>query len=481
MGRKSASSANRRALPESVQAAAAAALLSLVAACDAQSQGGSRADAPSGPPPAYEPGAAPAFPLRVSDDRSHLVDADGAPFLLFGDTAWSLIVQLPLADAEAYLDDRRARGFNTILVNLIEHQFADNAPLNASGEPPFAAPGDYAAPNDAYFDHAQAVIELARERDMLVMLTPSYIGYGGSAEGWWAEMQAAGRDDLRGYGRYLGERFGNLDNIMWVHGGDWNPPDLAPSRAIAEGLAEAGATGLVTVHGGPYAQARDHWGGEAWLEVDNVYTYEAVAPLALQAYATDPVMPFFLMESAYENEHDASPTRLRTQAYHALLSGACGQVFGVNPIWTFDAPGIFDAPVSWREALDGAGSRSMTRIRRVFDEFDWTALVPDTDDALVTSNRGRGQNFIAAARARDGGFALVYMPRARGVEINLGRLAGPRVQAEWRDPASDAVYEVEDLPPSAEGLHTFRPPGLNAEGAPDWLLVLEAAPEDTAP
>ena len=50
-------------------------------------------------------------------------------------------------------------------------------------------------------------------------------------------------------------------------------------------------------------------------------------------------MPFFLMESAYENEHDAGEQRLRAQAYQAILSGAMGHLFGNNPIWHFDGAG----------------------------------------------------------------------------------------------------------------------------------------------
>src|SRR5262249_17993157 len=39
----------------------------------------------------------PAFPLRTEPGRRYLVDAVGRPFLLHGDTAWSLIAQLSRA------------------------------------------------------------------------------------------------------------------------------------------------------------------------------------------------------------------------------------------------------------------------------------------------------------------------------------------------------------------------------------------------
>src|SRR5688572_1493154 len=77
------------------------------------------------------------FPLSIAPGRRYLQDAAGKPFLIHGDTAWSLIAQLTLEGAEHYLQDRSARGFNTILVNLLEHRFSTKAPANIYAQPPF--------------------------------------------------------------------------------------------------------------------------------------------------------------------------------------------------------------------------------------------------------------------------------------------------------------------------------------------------------
>ncbi len=52
------------------------------------------------------PGASP-FPVRVSANGRYLEDASGKPFLLHGDTAWALIIQLTQAEAGEYLENRR--------------------------------------------------------------------------------------------------------------------------------------------------------------------------------------------------------------------------------------------------------------------------------------------------------------------------------------------------------------------------------------
>ena len=124
-----------------------------------------------------------AFPLRVEAGTRYLVDAQGAPFLIHGDTAWSLIAQLTRRDIDTYLEDRARRGFNAILVNLLEHHFAARAPANAQGDAPFLTAGDFATPNPAYFAHAEYAIARAAEKGMLVMLTPAYMGFGGGTHG----------------------------------------------------------------------------------------------------------------------------------------------------------------------------------------------------------------------------------------------------------------------------------------------------------
>ena len=84
------------------------------------------------------------YPLRIGPTRRYLVDAQGVPYLIHGDTAWSLISGLTREEAERYLADRAARGVNSIIVNLIEHKF--NGPANRNGEVPFHNPRDLSSP-----------------------------------------------------------------------------------------------------------------------------------------------------------------------------------------------------------------------------------------------------------------------------------------------------------------------------------------------
>jgi Protein of unknown function (DUF4038)/Putative collagen-binding domain of a collagenase len=417
------------------------------------------------------PDAAAAFPLTNRPGRRYLEDAHGRPFLIHGDTAWSLIAQLNREDVDLYLDDRQARGFNTVLVSLLEHHYSANPPANAYDQQPFLTPGDFTTPNEAYFAHADWVLRQAAAKGFLVLLTPSYTGCCG--DGWYDEMVANGEDRLRRYGEYLGRRYRHFNNIMWVHAGDADPPRKDLVSAIANGIREVDPQTLHTAHG-HHTSALDYWQSEPWLGVNNVYTYERVYAHALEQYARPELMPFFLIESIYENEYDATEQRLRTQAYQAVLSGAAGQVFGNNPIWHFDGRGIHPAPVTWQEALQSRGAQSMTHLHDLLATRPWWLLDPDSDHKLLTDGLGSEDERAVAACTGDGSLAIVYLPGDREITIDLAQLAGPNVAARWYDPADGTFAAIEGSPFSATGQRQFRPDPDNSAGFSDWVLILES-------
>lgn len=420
------------------------------------------------------------FPLKVDRAKRHLIDRNGSAFVIHGDAAWSLIADLRRDEVDIYLADRRARGFNTLLVNLIEHKFSRYAPANAYGNRPFDRVGDFSSPSHLYFSHVDWVLKRAREMGFLVLLTPSYAGYGGKDEGWWREMIANGPDKLHEYGRFLGGRYGHLDNIIWVNGGDFDPPNRSLVEAIATGIKEAAPGQLQTVHNAPETRVDRFWRGARWLDILNVYTYNSVCDRIGAVYASQDRRPFFLIESAYENEHGAGPHRVRVQAYHALLCGAGGQVFGNNPVWHFNHRGLFPSPADWRQSLDSGGANSMATLSSLIHSTAWDSLVPDLKGNLIVEGRGYGFNLAAAAYSADGSFAVIYCPTKRTITIDLRRLGGKVLSARWFDPVDGSYTPVDadtfnDATRSRER-RLWRVPtlGTNSGGDSDWVLLVEA-------
>jgi len=160
----------------------------LLAACSRSGGDGDKPVAEGSTPPAARqrsPSSSAVFPLRVEPGKRYLVDAAGKPFLLQGDAGWELITRLTREEVSRYLDDRRAKGFNAVIVRLIDHDFVPSPPNNAYGHAPFTVPGDFGTPNEIYFAHADWVLGKAAEKGFLVLLAPAYTGYHGGREGWY--------------------------------------------------------------------------------------------------------------------------------------------------------------------------------------------------------------------------------------------------------------------------------------------------------
>ncbi|HZW01202.1 MAG TPA: DUF4038 domain-containing protein, partial [Candidatus Deferrimicrobium sp.] len=226
------------------------------------------------------------FPLRLASGGRYLVDADDRPFLMQGDSAWSLFTVPTLDEVDEYLADRASRGFNAIVADLIEALIAYDPPRNVEGEAPFLVPGDFSTPNEAYFARCDRIVELSAAHGMLLLLEPCYLGYRDPQwgqfrdrqEGWYGEVLANGVEGCRDFGRYLGARYRDDANILWVMAGDRDPGEArAHVDAMAEGIM-AGAPDhrLFTAHVHPGHPPVEEFEGSAWLTVNATYSYEIV-------------------------------------------------------------------------------------------------------------------------------------------------------------------------------------------------------------
>ncbi len=399
------------------------------------------------------------YPLQISSDGRTLEDQTGEPFLINGDTPWSLIVGLTKAEAELYLEDRRARGFNAIIVELIENEFG--GPANRDGDLPFTTPGDFTTPNEAYFAHADWVIDKAAEKGLLVVLTPAYLGFGCGSQGWCQEMLASSDADLEAYGAWVATRYRDFDNVLWMHGGDTNASEYGAQGkvdAIVNGILSVETEKLHTSHCDRQRSAVDCY-DEPWLQVNNTYSdCNSSAARTRDDYNRQP-SPFFYSEGTYDGE-GASDRCLRSQAYWSILGGSTGHFYGNNPIWLFD-PG-------WQSDLDTTGAQSMMHLAALFASRPWYDLVPDYNEVFVSGDRRsiNGSGYVAAARSADGGLIMVYMPQQRTVTIDMASVSGSQARAWWFDPSDGSNTDLGTF--ATSGSSDFTPPSGG-----DWILVID--------
>ena len=156
--------------------------------------------------------AATPFATSVSSNHRYLLDQAGDPFMIVGDSAHSMSVDLSPTQMAAYFADRRAHGFNSVLVQLICGVYTGNHNKNSAnyatydGITPFTTNGDISTPNPAYFNRMQTMARLA-EKDGITLLDPADTGQLVKSSQFLAHN---GVTKDYNYGRFLGRHFQGL-------------------------------------------------------------------------------------------------------------------------------------------------------------------------------------------------------------------------------------------------------------------------------
>jgi hypothetical protein len=414
-----------------------------------------------------------AFPLKVSEDRHYLVDARSKPFFLLGDTPWFL-QKLPLEDVRRVLEDRKAKGFNTLFLEILDDSRLPSR--DAYGNVSFAPELDITKPVEAYWKYADAVMDEVTKQGFFVIMSDLWYGYG---KGLW--MHHVTPESARTYGHFLGRRYARFQNLMWMHVGDRNPDQrlFDSANELARAIQQEAPHHLHTAHMEHEFSSADFFNREPWLDVNMAYTYGASYLQVTKEYQRkDPVRPVILGETGYEDEPNAiellpdakkgdlwTPYRIRRNAWWAILSGACGYCAGTR-LWRFES--------NWRDVLQVRSVREAPYMLRLMETIPWWRLVPDAKHEFVTSGFGgwKQADHVAAARADDGNTGVVYSPAGRPFTVNLAKFSG-RVSARWFDSTSGQFRVIAGSPFGNEGEKEFTPPGRNAAGEPDFVLVLK--------
>lgn len=401
------------------------------------------------------------WPLTVHASGRYLVQADGTPFFVHGDTPWSIEVQLTHAQVDTYLNDRAAKGFTALLFEAMEHLFSSQTPpwRNAQAAvDPFttttASSCSWTSRVESYWQTVDYIVAGAKSRGMACFITPAYLGFGGGAggsgdQGWNGAVVNANASDLQAYGAFLAQRYGQgYGNVVWVMGGDYAGTTAERDKQwnIATGIRSVTPNALITGHGARTQEAYDYWNGYTGFNLNNIYTDGVEYTYAATAYGRPGPLPFVLIEGYYDGE-SASPADCRRQAYASLLSGACGHFFGNNPIWGFGEPnanGGAGPAAALSSALNTTATQHMAHVKTLFAAYQWWKLEPRTDTSLVSSSLGTGTSRICPALANDGTFALIWVPTSQTVTVVTNALTGVpgNVRIRLYDPTT-GTYSVD--------------------------------------
>lgn len=455
--------------------------------------------------------------IQVSTENPHyLAYQDGTPFFWLADTGWEMLHRLNRAETETYLENRKSKGINviqTVLISEFIHSdkltnfYNDSIFRNENPEKPLVTSGNNPENDTEYdfWDHVDFAVKTAETKGLYLALVPSW--------GEWVTPRTDKalfntKDQAYKYGWFIGNRYRNSPNIIWILGGDRHPVEgsngLDLWRAMAEGIADGTnnigkmdgkadySTTLMTYHS--FNSSSNWFHNDEWIdfhtwgsyhaEVNNTRSYLATIsdwnlPNPKPTLNSEPNYEGHGINYAIEDNGVFTSTDVRLAAYWSVFSGAAGFTYGAQPIWQFTDESRMKLSSktnqNWQEGMDLPGALQIGWLKKLIESHPMIEMVPD--QSLIVAGQGECGSHSCAIRGKS--HAFVYIPTGNKTTIKMGIISGDKAKASWFDPRTGQTTVIGEFINS--GIMSFEVPGMSQELAwlksgrgCDWVLVLES-------
>jgi len=353
-----------------------------------------------------------------------------------------------------------------------------------------------------YWDHLEYIIDLAASKGIYVDLLPCW---GDSRVVDESNDPSATRifnmANAYTYGHWIGDRFKDKTNIIWIMGGDTNPEGYTNTfRKMAEGVADGVngvnnndgnadySTTLMSYHASRWSKSSSYYfPNDAFMDFNSDQAVPETQVHRIQTdYALTPVKPTWILEGLYENRVETPGTygawQCRFQAYQTVFAGGFGHTYGNMSIWDFDP--------DWTSKINDPGGKDMQHLCSLMNSLDKTQFltrIPDQDlldgdTGGFSELHGYKSSCIVATRTTSGDLAMVYCANGKNIKVKMSRLSGPSKRARWLNPrdGSYALISTNVTSGSGASIHTFNPTGSESDGN-DWVLVLDSLGSEPEP
>lgn len=424
--------------------------------------------------------------LRVSDNKKYLQNG-ATPFFWLADTAWLLFQQCDIKESYEYLKNRKEKGYS-----VIQCVFLHSMPEDRGSSSLAAVEKDIRNPK--YWEHCDEVIRMAADLGLYMGILPA-----------WGSNVKNGllkEDNIEEYGVFLGERYQDYENIIWIIGGDVRGSDgFSVFRKLGNTLKEYNPDRLMGYH--PFGRTSSSlwFHEEPWLDFnmfqsghrrydqsslgqwdDNAgkeeYYGEDNWRYVVRDHSYEVRKPTVDGEPSYEwipqGLHDPKEPYwqacdVRRYAYWSVFQGAMGHTYGHNAIMQFyhdlNKPGSYGVKENWKEAMHHEGAGQMKHLKDLMESVDYIKGEPRED--LLLSGQKEKYDRIAIFAGEE--FIFCYDYNGREFTLDLRPYQGKKLGAYWYDPVSGIFSFFLDAS-GKEELAVLPPKRF--EGHNDWVLVI---------
>lgn len=421
---------------------------------------------------------------------------NGKPFFWMADTAW-LLHKLSQKELQQYFADRHEKDFNVVQLQVVPGALDFK---NYYGNTPFSGQ-NIRQPDPGYWSNVDYIVDQAARYGI-------YMGM----DAMWSSVVNSGEltaDDAAWYGMWLGNRYKDRPNIVWMNGGDARADKVLSIWAtLGESIKQVDPNHLITFHPFGRFSSSTWFHNASWLDFNMFQSghrnyeqsFAAVGPdvigvelptywkgednwkYVIEDYKLYPAKPTLDGEPSYERIpqglHD--PTQpfwtdddARRYAYWSVFSGACGHTYGNGAVMQMHIPsdgpiGAYGVKAYWYEAINDPGAGQMQHLKHLMLSRPYFDRI--YDPTVVDGDPGYQHDHLLTTRGQDFLFAYIYT--GRSFSLQLGHISGSQLNAWWYSPEDGHSESIGKF--SNTGVQVFDPPGASAPGN-DWALVLDDA------
>jgi hypothetical protein len=332
----------------------------------------------------------------------------------------------------------------------------------------------------SYWDHVDYVIKKAEQLGLYIALLPTW---GDKFNIMWGKgPEVFDRENAEAYGQWLGNRYKDQDNIIWILGGDrplYTRRHFDIEEALAAGLRSAdGGRHLISYHPSGNSSSSQYLHDETWLDFNMIQSGHGLRNnpnyrMIQKDYEKKPVKPVLDGEPCYE-DHPISfkedndffdAVDVRKAAYWSVFAGGFGVTYGHQCIWSMNTePGLYFA-MHWKDALGRPAANQMRYLRQLMESRPFFERIPDQSLLVVNYE---GFNHQQATRGEN--YAFIYAPHGIFVHVKLGVLKGESVSVKWFVPRTGEIIPVGTVKNTGE--QKFIPPAHGREH--DYVLIMDS-------